>query len=427
MKRLFLAACICIAGLANVPAGQVRSVPPLHVEYGAKPKFAFSPYAAKIADHSLRNLVASGEKLDVAAFDGLGSDVSLSWDDDSLHVALEAQGREVNGDAILSDGHRTVRVPIGGKGGKSVDIPWKRISADGVPPDGLVFAVDLEWSGLDRATLRAMPVDVRRAYVHTSLAAHTAKEEVFRENAHLPRPDMWGKVKFGDDCTAGTRKVDGDLGDWPVDKFAKAAILPHLIGGRYAAEFQTAFDDKFLYIAARLSHPDGLPVNSALAETGAGYGGGDALQIRLSADGKGGSSICAWMSPTGPALTIDTKNPAKRDLLKRGASLAFGKAKGCVTMEIALPWDALGAKAKQGDEWRMTYQPWWNGIGRRFTFFAPLVLERPPAKTVAAKVPKAGSVSLGVFDKAGRLVRTLLKAEGREGGEIAEPWDLKDQ
>lgn len=417
-----LSAMVCFAF-----SGQVRSVPPLHVEYAAKPKLAFSPYAAKIADHSLRNFVAAGEKVDVAAFEGLGSDVSLSWDDDFLHIALEPQGREVKGDAILSDGHGTVRVPIGGKAGNLVDIPWKKLSAEGVPPDGLTFAADLEWSGLDRAAIRAMPNDVRRAYVHTSLAAHTDKEEAFRENAHLPRPDMWGKVKFGGDCTAGTRNVDGDLGDWPAEGFKKAAILPHLIGGRYAAEFQTAFDDKFLYIAARLSHSDGSLQNSALAETGAGFGGGDALQIRLSADEKSSSSTCAWMSPTGPALTVDTKNPGERDLLKRGALLALGRAKDCATMEIALPWSVLGAKAKQGDEWRMTYQPWWNSISKRFTFFAPLVLERPPAKTVTVEVPKSGSVSLGVFDKAGRLVRTLLKADGREEGKVVEPWDLKDQ
>ena len=424
-KAAFLV--VLSATVCSAFSGQVRSVPPLHVEYGAKSKFAFSPCAAKIADHSLRNLVASGEKVDVAAFDGLCSDISLAWDDDSLHIALEPQGREMKGDAILSDGRRTVRAPIGGKTGNLVDIPWKKLSAEGVPPDGLTFAADLEWSGLDVAALRAMPNDVRRAYVHTSLAAHTDKEEAFRENACLPRPDMWGKIKFGDDCAVGTRKVDGDLGDWPVDKYSKSVMLPQLIGDRYAAAFQTAFDDDFLYVAARISHPDGRPTNSALAETGAGYRGGDALQIRFSTDGKTPCSLCAWMSPTGPALTVDTRNPGERDLLKRGALLALGRAKDCATMEIALPWSVLGAKAKHGDEWRMTYQPWWNGMSKRFTFFAPLVLERPPAKTVTAEVPKAGSVSLGVFDMAGRLVKTILKSDWREAGRIVEPWDLKDQ
>ena len=55
-------------------------------------------------------------------------------------------------------------------------------------------------------------------------------------------------------------------------------------------------------------------------------------------------------------------------------------------------------------------------------------VEPPQEKTtpVAYTVPVAGSVSLGLYDRAGRLVRTLLTGKPHEAGKFTVPWDGRD-
>ena len=437
-------AAIVFALAASVAAnaGQVRELPEIQVINSDTPKKVCSICAVKLADHTLRNAVAAGENIDPSAFEGLTADVALSWNGEGLSVTVLGQSRAVGGDVILKSENAVVASPI--KDGRSF-ISWKRFLPDGGIPGDITCAFDLEWEGLKTEAMRKMPCDVRRQSIHTSMSALTANP-VFRFQPHLPRPDMWGKVRFGaakaalrpvEDsnildfseigCAKGRRKVDGDLSDWKRDGFRKAALLPDMLGDRYATEFATAFDEKFLYVAAMVSHSDGNLENSAQAESGAGFGGGDAIQLRVSPNGIASKSFCAWLSPTGPALTVDTRNPAERNLLERGATLAFGKAESGYVMELAIPWDVFGAKPKGGDEWRMTFQPWWNAPGKRFTFFGRLNLAQPPAKRVEISIPRAGAVSLGVFDKDGRLVRTLLKSDWRDKCALSEEWDLKDQ
>ena len=439
-NKVMAAFALAISGV--VQAGQVRNLPEIEVVNSDIPKKVCTLNAVKLADHTLRNAVAAGEKVDASIFEGLSADVSLSWDGSGLAVSVLGQSRCVQGDVAVKWDGSVARFPI--ENGKSF-VPWKIFLPDGGTPEDVLCVFDLEWDRLDTGALRKMPRDVRRQSVHTSMAALTANP-AFRFNPHLPQPDMWGKVFFGTTkngtqdmessnvidfseigCVKGLRKVDGCLEDWKLEDFRKAALLPDMLGDRYASEFATAFDESFLYIAAVVSHPDGNPVNSAQAETGAGFGGGDALQFRVSPDGIAKQSFCAWVSPTGPAFTVDTVNLDERNLLGRGAKLAFGKAKGGYTIEMAVPWKVFGAKAKDGDVWRMTFQPWWNAVGKRFSFFGSLKLARPPAKRLSVDIPRTGAVSLGVFEKDGQLVRSLLKSDWRDKCALNEEWDLKDQ
>lgn len=447
VKSLFALATAAVA--ASVHAGMVHELSEVHVAHGATPQAAFTVVPVSLSEHALHNAAADGESMDASNYEGLSAEVGLAWDGAALHAIVRHGARPVSGDVVVVCGDRVARRALEPCGGDFLmaDVPWSALSNDGSPPEDPTAVFDLAWDGLDAPTLRAMPADVRRTWVHTSTAALCAKP-AWRANSHLARAEQWGVARFMDGqavsgrhdfrdgflhdftdmpCLAGSRTVNGDLSDWPAAGFSRAAILPAALGDRYAADFAAAFDADYLYVAAKVSRPDGCLSNTAAAATGAGYNGGDALQIRIAPEGFSPKSFCAWMSPTGPALAIDTGKPSERDLLARGGRIAFGPAAGGCAIEIAIPWDAVGAKARAGDEWRMTFQPWWNATTGRFAFFAPLVLESPVAKTVEADVPREGAVSLGVFDRDGRLVRTLLKADWRKNGAISEPWDLKDQ
>ncbi len=440
MKKML--SVLGIAVLSAAEAGQVRELSDILVVNSDIPQKVCTVNAVKLSDHTLRNAAGSGEKIDAAAFEGLSADIALSWNGEGLAISLRERDRCVTGDVVLKWEDVVTRVPLHNA---KAFVPWRSLTSTRRTPEDVFCVFDLEWDGLSAEALRQMPRDVRRQSVHTSMAVLTA-EPVFRFNPHLPNPGMWGKVLFAAEakgvrvsagsqvrdfsqigCFRAERNVDGSLDDWRRDGFLKAALLPDELGGRYASEYALAFDDKFLYVASIVSHPNGKPVNSVSAESGAGYGGGDAMQLRVSPDGVSSRSFCAWLSPTGPAFTVDTENPSERNLLDRGAKLAFGKIDGAYTMELAVPWEILGARAQSGDEWRMTFQPWWNASGGRFAFFSRLKLARPPAKKVEIAIPKKGAVSLGVFEKDGTLVRTLLKSDWRDNCKLSEEWDLKDQ
>lgn len=433
---------LALAAVFAGEAGQVRGLSDICVHNSDKPAKVCSVNAVKLSDHALRSAAGAGEKTDVSVYEGLSADISLSWNGEGLAISVAGSGREVRGDVILKRDDAVAKVPVENA---RAFVPWKTLLPAGGTPEDVFCVFDLEWDGLSTEVLRRMPRDVRRQSVYTSMAALTA-DSVFRFNPHLPEPGMWGKVLFGAEenavrerssspvsdfseigCLKGRAKVDGRLDDWYLGTFRKAALLPDELGDRYASRYALAFDEKFLYIASVVSHDEGDPVNSASAESGAGYAGGDAMQFRVSPDGAASRSFCAWLSPTGPALTVDTENPAERNLLERGAKLAFGKIEGAYTMEIAVPWEILGAKARAGDVWRMTFQPWWNASCERFSFFGRLRLARPPVKKVEAVIPKKGAVSLGVFGTDGKLVRTLLKGDWRDETALKEEWDLKDQ
>lgn len=440
MKKALFA--LALAAVSAAGAGQVRGLPEIQPVNSDKPVKVCSVTAVKLSDYALRSAVGTGEKIDASSFDGLSADIALSWNGEGLALAVTGRTRDIKGDIVLKWDDAVAKVPLENA---RAFVPWKRLLPAGGIPEDVFCLFDLEWDGLLAEVLRKMPRDVRRQSVHTSMAALTA-DPAFRVNPYLPRPDMWGKVLFGAEknavqrrtgstvldfseigCPEGGRTIDGRLDDWNRGWFGKSALLPDVLGDRYASRYALAFDENFLFVAAVVSLPGGRPVNSASAESGEGYGGGDAMQLRVSPDGAASRSFCAWLSPTGPAFTADTENSAERDLLARGAKLAFGTITGACTMEMAIPWAVLGAKARGGDEWRMTFQPWWNASVRRFSFFSRLKPKRPAAKKVEISIPREGAVSLGVFGKDGRLIRTLLKSDRRDKRVLGEEWDLKDQ
>ncbi len=438
----FLVQTPLYANIMSGNNGQVRCLGEVRVPYGVKPKVVQTLRAVKEAEGAF--MVAADSSSAAVDYSKTAADLALSYDDKNLYVSLKPNSKGLSGDVIVSANGRYVRKPIGGKAGLRVKLPWKSFGDAKVPTGEVRCVFDLAWKGVGRENLLSLSQPQRRESVHTSFAALTAAPQ-FSVVTHLPSPKQWGRFNFGaaakseksfvavdcEDVTAMnaapfTPTVDGDLADWAQESFAKTSILKGFVGERYAVDLATAYDDKNLYVAARFAHPNGQPVNTATAETGAGYGAGDALQIRLGDGGKASESFCAWLSPTGPALTKDVLDPLRRDMLSRGGKLVFGTwAKG-YTMEIALPWSEIGGN-RNSNAWRMTFQPWWNATGNRFAFYAALAFERPPAKTATFESPKEGAVSLGVFDAAGHLVRTLLKSESCAAGANKVDWDLKDQ
>ena len=173
-------------------AGQVRVLPEIKVSNSDEPRKACSVSAVKLADHTLRNASSMGERVDTTVFEGLSADIALSWNGKGITAAILGQSRKIGGDFVLKYDGVIARLPI--TDGRAY-IPWTRFSSAGEAPESVECLFDLEWDGLNMETLRAMPRDVRRGSIHTSMAALTAKP-AFRFNPHLPRPESWGKVVF---------------------------------------------------------------------------------------------------------------------------------------------------------------------------------------------------------------------------------------
>ncbi len=434
------------AGSATGGNGQVQYLGELRVPYGAKPKVVQTLRAVKESEGAF--LVAAEGESAAVDYSKAAADAALSYDAKNLYISLKPASKKnkLSGAVIVNANGKYIRKPIGGKAGLSVKVPWKSFGSAQMPTEEVRVVFDLAWTGVTRENLLTLSEPQRKTSVHTSFAALTAAPQ-FSIVTHLPSPKQWGRLTLGAenaqeksvvtvDCEDVTRlnaakvprSVDGDLSDWSKDAFVSTSILKGFIGARYAVDLATSYDEKNLYIAARFAYPNNKPINSAMAETGAGYGGGDALQIRLTADeeGRKSESFCAWLSPTGPALTKDVLDPTRRDMLSRGGELAFGTWERGYTMELALPWTEIGGTSNTKSR-RMTFQPWWNATGNHFAFYAALAFDRPPAKTATFKSPKEGAVSLGVFDSEGHLIRTLLKSESCGEGENKVDWDLKDQ
>ena len=123
------------------------------------------------------------------------------------------------------------------------------------------------------------------------------------------------------------------------------AVGPSLHG----AEWPPNTTQDNLYLAAHFI--SFAPMSNKQAEaTQQGFGGGDALQLRLS-DGKK-IFLCGWYDTAAkrPALTCDPNNLPNPFLLRQGAREAFradADGRG-YTQEIALPWKLLFGRAAQG-------------------------------------------------------------------------------
>ena len=328
-------------------------------------------------------------------------------------------------------------------------IPWQALTGKEEAPHGQIFSAwEFAWSGLDLAELGRMSNEDLRVNCHTSTTALTAKP-AFKLHPYLPNPESWGELKFGAGkeavkqvispvvadavslgCPAASGIViDGKINDWKSGAFFDFALLGGLLNQRYAGKIACAYDKDFFYAVAVLNHPTGKPYNYAPASTGAGYGGGDALQIRFSDQKKFKASICAWLdSNTGkPALTVDGKAHGFVSFLDRGGELAFGQTPGGYAIELKIPWSALlikGAKVPEsGDTWRVSFQPWWRFGSNVFSYLADFNLKPEPPLMVSYNMPRDGYLSLGVFGTDGKLLQQLVKYEFRSKGAQSEPWD----
>jgi len=337
--------------------------------------------------------------------------------------------------------------------GMEAAIPWKALTGKAEPPAGkIISAWEFSWSGLGIAELSKLNEADLRAHCHTSMSVLTAKPE-FQLNPHLPRPGQWGNLHFGagrdavrtvsnpivSDVTdlgcPETEKIriDGKLDDWKNGVWADFAQLGSLPDRTFSGRLATAFDREYFYAAAVFRHHSGKPYNFAPASSGAGYGGGDALQFRIS-DGKAfKASVCAWLdSHTGKgAMTVDGTAHGFKSFLDRGGQIAFGSAPGGYAVELRIPWKALLNNRvnppKSGDVWRATFQPWWRFGTNAFRYLTDFHLSAPPPLAVRYSMPRDGYLSLGVFSPDGTLIRQLVKHGFRAKGGLSEPWDGKDQ
>ncbi|HEY3377736.1 MAG TPA: FlgD immunoglobulin-like domain containing protein, partial [Armatimonadota bacterium] len=331
-------------------------------------------------------------------------------------------------------------------------LPWALVTENGkMPATGAITALlDLCWSPLTPATLKALPVELLRANTHTTLSFLTSQAKLYNAG-YMSNPNDWGAFAFlaapspvtpvhALDGTTGTTTfavaqaatapiIDGKLDEWPVNGFQTAALSAALLGTRYSGALAAQFDAKGLYLAGRFSAA--VPLHNLAREAAQmGFGGGDALQVRLY-DGKRTVNLCAWYDTQAgkAALTADGKDLPNPFLLTRGAQAAY-RADGAnaYTCELAIPWSALNLATPQaGDTWKVTFQPWWAGLDAEFTVADTLKLQQRGALALNYTLPADGEVTLGVYDPQGQLVRWLLHGDYRYAGKNNESWDGLDQ
>jgi hypothetical protein len=331
-------------------------------------------------------------------------------------------------------------------------LPWSVITETGkAPTDGrLAGMLDFAWSELPTEVQAKLPKELRRQHTHTTLSFLTAQDKLFT-SGYLSQPAMWGDLRFITaperstivssplDGTTGLTSlpaslvakppiIDGKVEDWP-EIFATAAPANNF-SKRYNADLALQYDAQNLYVAGRFSSPLVKPINLARENTQQGYGGGDALQIRLH-NGPKTVNLCAWYNTLdgSPALTADGKDLKQPFLRTVGATVAFGVPKGGgYSLEVTIPWDALGlGTPKAGDVWKATFQPWWAGLEPEFSAQFETKLEKRGALAVRYELPKDGEVTLGLYDAAGKLLRWITRADYRYAGAQTEAWDGLDQ
>ena len=287
---------------------------------------------------------------------------------------------------------------------------------------------------------------------HLTACFLTSPEKLFGRDTYLGDPNQWGQLKFVDQPQANATQMaplatgatetyvsraiaplslSGTLAGWEASQFQSVLYAPGFLGDRYSAKIVTAYDDNFLYIAARVKSLGG-PWNTQAEATQAGYAGGDCLQIRLN-DGKNTVNLCAWYDSVHkkPALTADGNDLRNPYLLAQGAKEAFQidpSGQGYSQM-IAIPWRVLptGAAPKPGDTWKGTFQFWWSGLNPQMTVLASPILAPGGGIAYAYQLSHESNVTLGVYDAQGHLIRTLIKDAHRRAGRNTEYWDGKDQ
>ncbi len=335
-----------------------------------------------------------------------------------------------------------------------IRVPWQSLGISGMAGRTLDLVWEAAFSGVDRALLRTLPLELRlKTRMHSTFNFLTAQEKLSSRH-YLKRPEWWGELAFGEagdepapvqqtprgsgiaswrvPQTGKPINADGKLGDWNRAWLRRAAPFPWAYRDRYAADAGFAWDDRQLYIAVRFL--DGEPMfNTELAEKQMGFRGGDCVQLRLKSKDKV-TNLCGWYDTKNrqPALTADGRERKEPNILKAGATEAFAPLPGGrgYVQEMAIPFAALTANGKApvaGDPWRATLQLWWAGVDERFSSETSVEFEQAAPLHTRYELPHDAYVSLGVFAPDGRLLRWLVRNEQRLAGENVERWDGRDQ
>ncbi|HEY3415703.1 MAG TPA: hypothetical protein VGM23_02350, partial [Armatimonadota bacterium] len=334
---------------------------------------------------------------------------------------------------------------------EEVRLPWKLLTTKGQLPEmGKVDAVlDVSWGELTPEILKALPVELLRTNTHTTIDFLTAQSKLYSQG-YISNSAEWGTLRFADGPSAATVNsladgttgitemtvpaatkapvIDGKLTDWTTEEFRSVQMAPALLGSRYSGRLALRYDAEKLYIAGWFSGPQS-PVNMVRQESQQGYGGGDALQMRLR-NGNRIVNLCAWYDTQvgKPALTADGRDLKNPFLLAAGAEAAYRPGTDGYSFEIAIPWAALGSQTpKSGDTWQATFQAWWAGLNQEFSIAGTLALAKQGALTLNYQLPADGEVTLGLYDLQGKLLRWITRADYRYAGANAEPWDGLDQ
>ncbi len=334
-----------------------------------------------------------------------------------------------------------------------VRLPWSALTITGKLPDDrrVRVALDVAWPDLSPAAVGELPNTVLHHTTFTSLSFLTAPDQGAAPGGYLPHPSQWGTLQFtgaptpnATSATANESRasllasvampkkpaIDGDLSEWPAERFAKATFLPGYLGDRYSGAIASSWDADNLYLAARVNTGYGIRNNQAEG-TKAGYWGGDCLQVRL-ANGDHLINLCAWYDSVRkkPALTADGNDLTNDFLLAAGAQEAFKIALDGTgyTQEIAIPWTALATKPPTaGQQWKATLQLWWAGLNPQYTAMLDATLEDRGALAYSYTMPFEGNSSVGIYDADGHLLRWLTRAAHRRAGKVTEYWDGLDQ
>ena len=335
-------------------------------------------------------------------------------------------------------------------------IPWAAVTAAGkLPGDGKVeMGIDFAWNAIPPSFVE----NLHKALWTTANWAQgtgssflTARPDLISKG-YIPNPGDWGSMIFGqapngDQAIRGPNgntslssfavaaarsenppATDGSLGGWDDSLFQTATYLGAFWGDRFTCRVAAQSDADNLYLAAHFASPG--PVNLMAESTQGGFNGGDAFQVRLS-NGTKKVSLCSWYDTRAgkPALTADGNDLPSPFLLKQGAQEGFKPdGKGGYVETLALPWRVLLGKAPAaGSEIKATLQFWFADFTNRYSTHAVTTLERRPALSVAYKMPADGQLTLGLYDKEGKLLKWLAQDDYRYAGANQEAWDGLDQ
>ncbi len=335
---------------------------------------------------------------------------------------------------------------------QEIRIPWKALSASGGLPASakLSFVADFQWRDISPAMLAELPATELRANTSVSLNFLTSAPLKFKQAGYIGNPADWGDLVFAgtprDNQTDSTLTatgastmnaapatvppvVDGDLKDWSDASFQTAAFFPGYTGSRYSAKLAVKYDANNIYFAAKVNSTQPI-YNPEPQETGAGYLGGDCLQIRLN-NGQQTANLCAWYDSKSksPALTVAGDRLPSTLLLSTGGREAFVQNPGQgYVQEIAVPWKSLNMTPPAPDSSiKATFQLWWAGIEPQFSAFVDTKLAPRPVASFAYTLPVESDVTLGVFDPKGKLLRWLVTDAHRRQGKNVESWNGLDQ